>query len=573
MRSFTLPPELRTRLRASRRIEEAIRRMRGTQIFRGVEHLRSWNHFGEFTEKHLQVLDMTRELVPLSLNWIQRQLFQEEIRAKAEGRPMRFLILKYRKAGVTTYEQAAAYYTIWRIPHQGCLTLAHRPQDMMIIFQMVDRFYTHQPEEHRHKRTEAFRNWIEFREWDGIYMSGTAGAAGWGRGSTLSRLHLSEAAHYADLRAIMQSLAKSLATNAVYAVESTPNGREGKGEAFHALWQAAKRGENLYTPLFFPWHSNPSNMIRLLAPDELGDLSGEEKELKKKFDLSPEQVKWWRHERMEIVADGRSGWVIHQEHPSDDDTCFLYGSESYYDLDVLAGVEAGCRDPIRVEENGRLRIYEEPKAGNRYVLGIDPAEGKGGDDSAVVGFNIDTGEQAFAWNWNYIRPDDLGSEVLGDRAVGLGWRWKNEATGVPAFLVVERNNHGHATLTALLKQAQYPRGSVYHHIETMKEGAKEQKNPGWPHSPVGHVFLQNTLGRVLREKAPKIRDLETLRSIRAVTTAGTGGAEFGGRDLAVGVALAALGLAAASEVTGWVYMGGQMVNLLTGETKPLQDER
>ncbi len=570
MKSFTLPPEMKTRLRASRKIEEALRRMRGTRIFRGIEHLRKWENFGEFTEKHLQVLDMRRQLVPLSLNWIQRQLLDAEIRTRAEGRPERFLILKYRKAGVTTFEQAAAYFTIWRTPHQGCLTLAHRPQDMMIIFQMVDRFYLHQPEEHRHERTEAFRNWIEFKGWDGFYMSGSAGAAGWGRGGTMSRLHLSEAAHYPDLRAIMQSLAKSLADNAVYAVESTPNGREGKGEAFYNLWEAAKRGENLFTPLFFPWHSNPSNAIRLLAPDELGTLSGEEQELRERFDLSLEAVKWWRRERMEIVADGRSGWVIHQEHPSDDDTCFLYGSESYYDLDELAAVEKGCRDPIRVEENGRLRIYEEPKKGNRYVLGVDPAEGVGRDDSGVVGFNIDTGEQALAWNWNRIPPDEFGSEVLGNRETGLGYRWKNEATGLPAFLMIERNNHGHATLTALLKQAKYPRGSIYHHTEESKKDAKEDKRPGWPHSPGSHVLLQSKLGEVLRTKSPKIRDLETLRSIRAVSTAGTGGAEFKGRDLAVGAALGALGLAAAAEVTGWVYLGGQLVNLLTGETKPLE---
>jgi len=85
--------------------------------------------------------------------------------------------------------------------------------------------------------------------------------------------------------------------------------------------------------------------------------------------------------------------------------------------------------------------------------------------------------------------------------------------------------------------------------------------------PAGRL---SRLGRVLREGEPKIRDLETLRSIRAVSHAPSGGAEFTGRDLAVGVALAAVGIAAASAATGWVYMGGRLVNLLTGETKPLQ---
>jgi hypothetical protein len=44
-------------------------------------------------------------------------------------------------------------------------------------------------------------------------------------------------------------------------------------------------------------------------------------------------------------------------------------------------------------------------------------------------------------------PDEFGRTVLGDKTVGLGWRWKNAATGQPAYVMIERNNHGHATLT------------------------------------------------------------------------------------------------------------------------------
>ena len=82
------------------------------------------------------------------------------------------------------------------------------------------------------------------------------------------------------------------------------------------------------------------------------------------------------------------------------DSCFLYGSDTYFDLDDLAKCEQHIREPIRVEENGRLRLYEEPKHDGTYVIGADPAGGVGQDDCAAVGFNARTGEQAFSWQWD-----------------------------------------------------------------------------------------------------------------------------------------------------------------------------
>ena len=77
-------------------------------------------------------------------------------------------MLKYRKGGVTTLEQALGYWQVWRKKHQRCLTLAHRPHDTRIIFHMVELFYNNHPLDDRIPKSPARTTWIELPGgWDG----------------------------------------------------------------------------------------------------------------------------------------------------------------------------------------------------------------------------------------------------------------------------------------------------------------------------------------------------------------------------------------------------------------------
>ncbi len=353
-------------------------------------------------------------------------------------------------------------------------------------------------------------------------------------------------------------------------METTPNGRSGRGEAFYEFWQAAKRGESDFTPLFFPWHADPRNAPALEAPDELGELSDAESRLRTRFDLSLPQVKWWRHKRRGIVADGRSASVIFQEHPNDDESCFLTSGESYYAGEFIDQAYENCRPPLAPSElrgdygslwgsidSGRLRIWEEAKKGARYVIGVDPAEGVGGDDSAICGINVETGEQAFAFHRNDIAPDVIGSDVIGDHDYGLGWLWGHSASGSPAYVIVERENHGHAVLVGLLKLAGYPDPLVHHDMSETTADATASRRAGWRHN---HIQLTTTVGRALREQFPVIRDVETVASIQNVSNE-QGTARFGGRDLAVAFGLCAIGVSHASWPGSLIGVGGMVIDL------------
>lgn len=509
--------------------------IREPEFFSELDHLRKIRHFPEFARRMLKIKDKeTRRLVPFELNWIQRQILAAELRARHQGKRPWFLILKYRRGGVTTLQQGLCYHLMWSQPHTEVRTYAHRAQDTRTIFQMVGLFYDFQPHEYRHPKTQASTYHLEFpAPWYSVYLAETAGATSSGRGAGFDRVHLSEAASCPDLGMLHEGLSDTVTPEGAYVVESTPNGTTGKGADFFEAWTRAVAGESAFIPLFFPWHADPRNRSKLIVPDELGQLSAEEEHLSNLYHLDLEQVKWWRQKRLEIVGLGRSERAVLAEHPSDPDTCFLEGGDGYYDEALVKAAESRCVEPIRTEQNGKLRIFEDPHPDGRYLITADPAEGVGRDDSAATGWNVATGRQAFTWRFNRMPPDQFGV-----RLADLGRRWRPSADSSPAYVLVERENHGHAVLIGLMQLAGYPKAEVHHEVPETHDEKKPQPRAGWRHN---HIVLTTALGRMLREEYPVILDREVIASIRRVSLDERGTAEFSGRDLAVTAGLAAIG--------------------------------
>lgn len=572
-------------VRSAARFVRKSARSSSKRVFSGrANELRQVRRFPQFARWHLKILEReTNTLVPFRLNWLQRQIMAAELRLRRAGRRPWLLILKYRRGGVTTMQQALGYHQMWAQPFSLVRTMAHRSEDTRTIFQMVDRFYENQPERHRHEKTSASTYHLEFPDWESTYKAETAGAQEAGRGAGLVRLHLSEAAFYPDLLATHKALTPSLDRHdAAYVIETTPNGVEGRGEAFHSYWTAAEQGHGPFTPLFFAWHHDPRNQTPLREPDELDPLDPLEKQMIEKFGLSLEQMKWWRTKRMELEVTEADPYAILAEYPNDPETCFLESIEGYYDATKVEALKAFVKPPIPPGElkqdygpmmhwieKGVLKIWEEPRPGELYVIACDPAEGVGADDSANTGFNARTGEQAFTWSTNTVPPDELGSDIIGRRPVGqpgerdyvpggLGWLWGSDGYN-PAYVIVERANHGHAVLTALLKQADYPVAAVHHEVDETKDEPGPDKRAGWRHN---HIQLTVAVGRVIREAYPVVRDEECISSIRRVGR-GPNGAVFRGRDRAVGVGLAAIALEYVEPPGRYAVIGGVLMDLQT----------
>lgn len=309
---------------------------------------------------------------------------------RAEGRPMRAIILKARKLGFSTWVQAKAMQRVTQMEAQYALTVAQDRKTAGVLFDMAKLMYERlpsdpmladliygedtlkgapfsvRPQKIRGGSSRNGNQWMvlghKMREADAsVYETMSAGSGTGARGYTPSMIHCSELAHWDDpdfKLGLMQSLPTLPETIAVF--ESTANGFN----HFHKTWQNAVQGSEdqelggYYAPLFFGWQDNPAYVrefphsnARERFERTVGDPSGggdeEEVELIEAFGLSLEQLFWRRTKIGELDDDIDD---FHQEYPATPEQAFI-GSGTPVFPGILVGKairEAQeAREPVR----------------------------------------------------------------------------------------------------------------------------------------------------------------------------------------------------------------------------------
>lgn len=227
---------------------------------------------------------------------------------------------------------------------------------------------------------------MKFPKRGSSYFVGTAGQKAFGRGDTIDRAHLSEAAFYDDLDKILSGVAEAAEYGQID-IESTANGRN----AFYDLWQKAKAGKSPYTPIFIPWFIDREYSSDSLTEKERNGLSAAVQEMFAIPDdeiiasLDPEekllaaraaseygiimtagQFKWRRYK---IWDKGR---LFFQEYPEDDVSCFLQSGRS-----VFTKITCDPSKRIPLDDIESWGTHETRAALKRRMLyaGVDGAEG------------------------------------------------------------------------------------------------------------------------------------------------------------------------------------------------------
>lgn len=277
-------------------------------------------------EKLLRIRNKRGELVPFRANAAQKFYW--------ERRTRRNLILKARQKGLSKMIDADQLIDCVRRT-TNAVVISHERTASQRLFEAV-RFYI---ENLKVKPTISIdsKSAIHFPKRASSYFIGTAGQKAFGRGDTLQRSHLSEAAFYEDLERILAGIEEATEYGQID-IETTPNGRD----AFHDLWQKAKSGRSSYTAIFIPWFIDEEYSIDSMTPAEKSglsrnvqrmfwmtdeefraDLDDEEKEALRRIkdgyglDLPMSMMKWRRYK---IWDKGR---LFYQEYPEDDVSCFL----------------------------------------------------------------------------------------------------------------------------------------------------------------------------------------------------------------------------------------------------------
>lgn len=301
------------------------------------------------------------------------------------------------------------------------------------------------------------------------------------RSDTIQYLHVSEAAFIKDPDRLKATL-QAVPLHGTVTLETTPNGM---GNYFYDLWNDP---DQPYEKLFFPWFEFPDYRIEsekfTYTAEELDFIEKVRKRYK--INITRHQIAFRRFKQSELKG------LFIQEYPEDDDSCFLASGGTVMDL---PNIKLRLKElPPPIEESGFVKIYKPFRKGRPYVVGVDCAEGVGGDFSVASIFDARSIEQVAVLR-GQLKPIDFAEEI--DR---LCKRYSAEDV-VPPLVAVERNNHGHAVLLELHKHINY--ANLY-----FREGDDQ---PGWVTNKVTRPIIIDAFIDGVDSGSVILNDKETLQ--------------------------------------------------------------
>lgn len=251
---------------------------------------RTYEDFERFCRAHLRVrakVGKRWQWVPLDLGEEQEQLARLILSDLAAGRPVRIIVLKCRKLGISTLIQALGYW--FGALEAGWVTqvVAHQAQATATIANIArgfaDRLYPFAARRLGARRFGAGLVWANGSKLE-VFTQRSDDAA---RGSSPSLLHLSEVAFWdkgrarstaedtmvalmaameegseswdaldgsgddADSAFEMAEDAEQAGAGTIVIIESTANGAAG---SFHSRWRASQEPGSPWRGVFFGWH-------------------------------------------------------------------------------------------------------------------------------------------------------------------------------------------------------------------------------------------------------------------------------------------------------------------------------
>jgi hypothetical protein len=281
---------------------------------------------------------------------------------------------------------------------------------------------------------------------------------------------------------------------------------------FKRIYQAAKQRLTEWVPVFLPWDARPHR-----------------------------EDAWYETQKTDILHRTASLDDLHEQYPGSDVEALqprtldkriapLWLRQCYQERLPLADL------PVEAPSIPGLEVYALPHSGRCYVIGVDPAEGNPtSDDSALTVMDWQTGEEVAALAGKF-QPSTLAAHT---DAIG---RWYSHA-----FVMVERNNHGHAVLLWL--QEHSPLTMLCGHDDGL----------GWLTSQRGKALLYDACADAFRNKETVLHNFATLTQLSSVdgSTLRAPDGEYDDRAISYALACAArrhVRLVEAEETRlDWVY--------------------
>ncbi len=284
--------------------------------------------------------------------------FDGELEAqRAQGVPMRAIVLKARKLGFSTWTQAKLIQRVTQNNDRRALVLAQDRRTAGDLFNIGKTIYDNLPEGPgappglKPRQTGRAKMRLMELENHSYYQSDSAREFESGRGLTLHDLHLSEAAFYPDLQRKLTGLLNAVPDDptTLVVIESTANGQN----YFKELWDKAEAGESGYLPFFSPWFEEPNYRVGFANSIERGDFEAavgtgpygeDEPELIDVYGLSLEQLAW----RRRMIANNFNGDLdrFKQEFPATPLEAFMATGKHVFPVHLIRKVQRQVTPPV-----------------------------------------------------------------------------------------------------------------------------------------------------------------------------------------------------------------------------------
>lgn len=311
-----------------------------------------------YAEKCLKIIDKRSQLVPLTPRPAQDKLYAAIDEQRAAGLPVRILVLKSRKVGISTAVQGVIVQNTTQRANRRGLVVAQDGDTAGELFDIGNTMYVNLPQDPAvrpplaGRRNSPRQKYLRFGARAGVaHATGdqglnsqltidTAKQVDAGRGKTITDLHCSEVAFWADpLKAVSLLNAVPDEPDTYVFIESTANG----ANAFKARCDRALRGEGAYQIVFIGWTEDPDCTKAFGTPEVReafvktigqGPWGKDEPRLIDKFGCTPEQLYWRRH----TIVDKCEGKLelFKQEYPSSPEEAFIGSGKHVFSIEFIS---------------------------------------------------------------------------------------------------------------------------------------------------------------------------------------------------------------------------------------------
>ena len=409
-----------------------------------------------------KIKDKNKNLIPFKRNRAQEHFNK----TKAN----RNIILKSRQLGFTTDESIDAFDDTLFTPNYDALLIAHKKEEALKIFDnKIDLAWKNFPPSFKQLwQVDAERaNTLKFGFGDGSYSSISVATSG--RSGTYQRVHITEFGKMCkespqSAQEIISGTIPAVPLDGRVDIEGTAEGDDNLfAQMFWEAWNRTR--EKLPTEFkahFYNWQWDDEEIAKVTPTQAQAFKASSDyslfSEYQAKHKLSDIEITYYYYKWLSLNKDWK---LLRQEYPTTPEEAFVSSGSRLFDADKLTAMP-----DKKGERSGDWTYYENYNPMHRYGMGADVAEGIGQDSSTATIWDYTTSQVVGEYASNTIAPDVFAYEL------------KNGGLLYGTCLIgVERNNHGHTTLSKL--KEIYPIDKIFKEVKTDKVSDQRTTKLGW----------------------------------------------------------------------------------------------